>query len=175
MKLEEAKQILNDNGYLVESTNKTEIDCSNWHWVKSMSSYNNNYYYDTLSNDEFYLEECDEDYGDYLYYACDKSGKKIKYLGYTNREGSVENCEGNLVLDTSMPTYQLRSDTLDIPKKYSDDVYNNIYAEFSNKKEFQRFYDENKEKIDDYTKLGWKMHFTAEFVARTILDDLYLD
>ena len=28
-----------------------------------MSSYNNNYYYDTLSNDEFYLEECDEDYG----------------------------------------------------------------------------------------------------------------
>lgn len=38
MKLYEAKQILNDNGYLVESTNKTEIDCSNWHWVKSMSS-----------------------------------------------------------------------------------------------------------------------------------------
>lgn len=104
MKLEEAKQILNDNGYLVEDTNKTEIDCSNWHWVKSMSSYNNNYYYDTLSDVEFYLEECDEDYGDYLYYACDKSGKKIKYLGYTNREGSVENCEGRLVLDPSMPT-----------------------------------------------------------------------
>ena len=104
MKLEEAKQILNDNGYLVEDTNKTEIDCSNWHWVKSMSSYNNNYYYDTLSNDDFYLEECDEDYGDYLYYTCDKSGKKLKYLGYTNREGSVENCKGKLVLDTSMPT-----------------------------------------------------------------------
>jgi len=103
-KLGEAKEILKNNGYLVESTNKIEIDCSNWHWVKSMSSYNNNYYYDTLSNDEFYLEECDEDYGDYLYYACDKSGKKIKYLGYTNREGSVENCEGNLVLDQSMPT-----------------------------------------------------------------------
>jgi len=104
MRIEEAKQILKNNGYLVESTNKIEIDCSNWHWVKSMSSYNNNYYYDTLSNDEFYLEECDEDYGDYLYYACDKSGKKIKYLGYTNREGSVENCNGKLVLDTSMPT-----------------------------------------------------------------------
>lgn len=102
-KLGEAKQILKNNGYLVEST-KTEIDCSNWHWVKSMSSYNNNYYYDTLSDVEFYLEECDEDYGDYLYYACDKSGKKIKYLGYTNREGSVENCGGKLVLDTSMPT-----------------------------------------------------------------------
>jgi hypothetical protein len=102
-KLGEAKQILKNNGYLVEST-KTEIDCSNWHWVKSMSSYNNNYYYDTLSDVEFYLEECDEDYGDYLYYTCDKSGKKLKYLGYTNREGSVENCEGNLVLDPSMPT-----------------------------------------------------------------------
>jgi hypothetical protein len=102
-KLGEAKQILKNNGYLVEST-KTEIDCSNWHWVKSMSSYNNNYYYDTLSDVEFYLEECDEDYGDYLYYACDKSGKKLKYLGYTNREGSVENCEGRLVLDPSMPT-----------------------------------------------------------------------
>ena len=175
MNIFEAKKILNEHGYLVESTNKTEIDCSNWHWVKSMSSYNNNYYYDTLSNDEFYLEECDEDYGDYLYYACDKSGKKIKYLGYTNREGSVENCNGKLVLDTSMPTYRLRSDTLDIPKKYSDDVYNNIYAEFSNKEEFQRFYDENKEKIDDYTKFGWEMRYTAEFVARTILDDLYLD
>jgi len=104
MKLTEAKQILKNNGYLVESTNKIEIDCSNWHWVKSMSSYNNNYYYDTLSNDEFYLEECDEDYGDYLYYICDKSGKKLKYLGYTNREGSVENCNSKLVLDTSMPT-----------------------------------------------------------------------
>ena len=92
------------SGNITLDTNKTEIDCSNWHWVKSMSSYNNNYYYDTLSDVEFYLEECDEDYGDYLYYACDKSGKKIKYLGYTNREGSVENCEGNLVLDTSMPT-----------------------------------------------------------------------
>ncbi len=103
-KLGETKQILKNNGYLVESTNKIEIDCSNWHWVKSMSSYNNNYYYDTLSNDEFYLEECDEDYGDYLYYTCDKSGKKLKYLGYTNREGSVENCNGKLVLDTSMPT-----------------------------------------------------------------------
>lgn len=103
MNLNEAKEILKNNGYLVEST-KTEIDCSNWHWIKSMSSYNNNYYYDTLGNDEFYLEECDEDYGDYLYYACDKSGKKIKYLGYTNREGSVENCNGKLVLDTSMPT-----------------------------------------------------------------------
>lgn len=103
MNLNEAKELLENNGYLVESTNTTEIDCSNWHWIKSMSSYNNNYYYDTLSNDEFYLEECDEDYGDYLYYACDKSGKKIKYLGYTNREGSVENCNGKLVLDTSMP------------------------------------------------------------------------
>ena len=102
MNLNEAKEILKNNGYLVEST-KTEIDCSNWHWIKSMSSYNNNYYYDTMSNDEFYLEEYDEDYGDYLYYACDKSGKKIKYLGYTNREGSVENCNGKLVLDTSMP------------------------------------------------------------------------
>ncbi len=91
-------------GYLVEATNKTEIDCSNWHWVKSMSSYNNNYYYDTLSDVEFYLEECDEDYGDYLYYACDKDGEKLKYLGYTNREGSVENCEGRLVLDPGMPT-----------------------------------------------------------------------
>jgi len=101
--LTEALETLKDNGYLVEST-KTEIDCSNWHWVKSMSSYNNNYYYDTLSNDEFYLEECDEDYGDYLYYTCDKSGKKLKYLGYTNREGSVENCNGKLVLDPSMPT-----------------------------------------------------------------------
>ena len=52
MNLNEAKEILKNNGYLVEST-KTEIDCSNWHWIKSMSSYNNNYYYDTLSNDEF--------------------------------------------------------------------------------------------------------------------------
>ena len=66
MELTEAKEILKNNGYLVESTNKTEIDCSNWHWVKSMSSYNNNYYYDTLSDVEFYLEECDEDYGDYI-------------------------------------------------------------------------------------------------------------
>ena len=175
MNLNEALDTLHKAGFIVEAANKTEIDCSNWHWVKSMSSYNNNYYYDTLSNDEFYLEECDEDYGDYLYYACDKSGKKIKYLGYTNREGSVENCNGKLVLDTSMPTYRLRSDTLDIPKKYSDDVYNNIYAEFSNKEEFQRFYNENKEQIDDYTKFGWEMRYTAEFVAKTILDDLYLD
>lgn len=104
MKLEEALEILKNDDYLIEATNKTEIDCSNWHWVKSMSSYNNNYYYDTLSDVEFYLEECDEDYGDYLYYACDKSGKKIKYLGYTNSEGSVENCGGRLILDTSMPT-----------------------------------------------------------------------
>ena len=169
MNLKEAKEILKNNGYIVESTNKTEIDCSNWHWVKSMSSYNNKYYYDTLSNDEFYIEECDEDYGDYLYYASAKSGKKLKYLGYTNREGSVENCNGKLVLDTSMPTY------LDIPEKYSNDVYNNIYAKFSNKDEFQRFYDENKEKIDSYIRFGWKMHFTAEFVARSILDDLYLE
>ena len=71
--------------------------------------------------------------------------------------------------------YILESDTQDFPEKYSDDVYNNIYAEFSNKEEFQRFYDENKEKIDDYTKFGWEMRYTAEFVARTILDDLYLD
>ena len=71
--------------------------------------------------------------------------------------------------------YILESDTLDIPKKYSDDVYNNIYAEFSNKEEFQRFYNENKEQIDDYTKFGWNMRYTAEFVAKTILDDLYLD
>lgn len=104
MKLEEALEILKNDDYLIEATNKTEIDCSNWHWVKSMSSYNNNYYYDTLSDVEFYLEECDEDYGDYLYYVCDKYGKKIKYLGYTNREGSVENCGGRLILDTSMPT-----------------------------------------------------------------------
>ena len=101
--------------------------------------------------------------------------KKIKYLGYTNREGSVENCNGKLVLDTSMPTYRLRSDTRDIPKKYFDDVFNNIYAEFSNKEEFQRFYNENKEEIDDYIKFGWDMCYTAEFVAKTILDDLYLD
>lgn len=31
------------------------------------------------------------------------------------------------------------------------------------------------ERIDDYTKFGWEMRYTAEFVARTILDDLYLD
>lgn len=31
MNLDEAKEILKNNGYLVESTNKTEIDCSNWH------------------------------------------------------------------------------------------------------------------------------------------------
>ena len=71
--------------------------------------------------------------------------------------------------------YLLESDIQDIPEKYSDDVYNNIYAEFSNKEKFQRFYNENKEKIDDYTKLGWNLHYTAEFVARTILDVLYLD
>lgn len=104
MKLEEALEILKNDDYLIEATNKTEIDCSNWHWVKSMSSYNNNYYYDTLSDVDFYLEEYDEDYGDYLYYVCDKSGKKIKYLGYTNSEGSVENCGGRLILDTSMHT-----------------------------------------------------------------------
>ena len=72
--------------------------------------------------------------------------------------------------------YLIERDTQDIPEKYSDDVYNNIYAEFYkfyNKEEFLRFYNENKEKIDDYTKLGWKLHFTAEFVARSILDDLY--
>ena len=70
--------------------------------------------------------------------------------------------------------YLLESDIQDIPEKYSDDVYNNIYAEFSNKENFQRFYNENKEKIDDYIKLGWNLHYTAEFVARTILDVLYM-
>lgn len=69
--------------------------------------------------------------------------------------------------------YLIERDTQDIPEKYSDDVYNNIYAEFYNKEEFLRFYNENKEKIDDYTKWGWKLHFTAEFTARSILDDLY--
>ena len=71
--------------------------------------------------------------------------------------------------------YLIESDTQDFPQKYYDDVCNNILAEFSNKKEFLRFYNENKEKIDDYTKLGWNLHYTAEFVARTILDVLYLD
>ena len=71
--------------------------------------------------------------------------------------------------------YLVENDNQDIPEKYSNDVYNNIYAEFSNKDEFQQFYNENKEKIDDYTKFGWKMHYTAEFVAKSIIDDLYLD
>jgi hypothetical protein len=71
--------------------------------------------------------------------------------------------------------YLVENDNYDVPEKYSNDVYNNIYAEFSNKDEFQQFYNENKEKIDDYTKFGWNMHYTAEFVAKTILDDLYLD
>ena len=71
--------------------------------------------------------------------------------------------------------YLVENDNQDIPKKYSDDVYNNIYAEFSNKDEFQQFYNENKEKIDDYTKFGWGMRYTAEFVAKSIIDDLYLD
>lgn len=43
------------------------------------------------------------------------------------------------------------------------------------KEEFQRFYNENKEEIDDYIKFGWDMRYTAEFVARTVLDNLYLD
>jgi hypothetical protein len=71
--------------------------------------------------------------------------------------------------------YLVENDNYDVPEKYSNDVYNNIYAEFSNKDEFQQFHNENKEKIDDYTKFGWNMHYTAEFVAKTILDDLYLD
>ena len=64
MNLNEALDTLHKAGFIVEAANKTEIDCSNWHWVKSMSSYNNNYYYDTLSDVEFYLKECNEDYGD---------------------------------------------------------------------------------------------------------------
>ena len=83
-----------------------KLDLCNWKWTKSLSSYNRNVFYDTTTG-EWFLEVCDEDYGDYLYYRSDNAGKEGEYIGFTNYEGSF-NCvccdKGYLELDPSMPT-----------------------------------------------------------------------
>ena len=66
-------------------------------------------------------------------------------------------------------------DNQDVPDKYFNDVYHNIYVEFSSKEEFYKFYNEHKDEINDYIKTGWDGHLKAEFVAKTVLDDLYLE
>lgn len=53
------------------------------------------------------------------------------------------------------------SDNQDVPDKYFNDVYNNIYVEFSSKEEFYKFYNEHKDEINDYIKTGWDEHLKA--------------
>lgn len=86
-------------------TEKIQINDSNWHWSKPSSSYNHNYYFDTTAKGSgWFLEECDDDVGDCLYYECNTKLEKIKYLGYTNREGSHLHHTGEcLELDPDMP------------------------------------------------------------------------
>jgi len=112
MNLVEAKQILENNGYIVENTEtagEVELNISRWSLDNSRSEYNRNLYFDEDSQ-KFYLEVCDEDYGDYLYYLSNAYGEEIDYIGFTNYQGSadfiLQNMNDGFVmkLDPSMPT-----------------------------------------------------------------------
>ena len=86
-----------------------ELNISQWSLDKSRSEYNRNMYFDYDSN-KFYLEVCDEDYGDYLYYLSHAYGEEIYYIGFTNYQGSadfiLQNMNEGFVmeLDPSVPT-----------------------------------------------------------------------
>ena len=92
IKLDEAIQILENNGFIAETTEtagRVELNISRWSHVKSRSEYNRNLYFDEDSQ-KFYLEVCDENYGDYLYYLSNRNGEEIEYIGYTNYQGSAD-------------------------------------------------------------------------------------
>ena len=74
MELNEALDILNRAGLIVEAAEDVELNISRWILDKSRSEYNRNLYFDEDSQ-KFYLEVCDEDYGDYLYYLSNSYGE----------------------------------------------------------------------------------------------------
>ena len=109
MELNEAFYILNRAGLIVEAEEDVELNISRWILDKSRSEYNRNLYFDEDSQ-KFYLEVCNEDYGDYLYYLSNSYGEEIDYIGFTNYQGSADFILGNMnegfvmKLDPSMPT-----------------------------------------------------------------------
>lgn len=109
MELNEALDRLNRAGLIVESADEVELNISRWTLDKSRSEYNRNLYFDEETQ-KMYLEVCDEDYGDYLYYLSNAYGEEIDYIGYTNYQGSadfiLQNMNDGFVmkLDPSMPT-----------------------------------------------------------------------
>lgn len=60
-----------------------------------------------------------------------------------------------------------------VPDKYFNTVYNNIYVECADKDEFNEFYYENRDEIQDYINWGWQNHMRAKDVAETVMDELY--
>jgi hypothetical protein len=109
MKLDEALSILKQAGLIVESADEVELNISRWTLDKSRSEYNRNLYFDEETQ-KCYLEVCDEDYGDYLYYLSNAYCEEIDYIGFTNYQGSadfiLQNMDSGFVmkLDPSMPT-----------------------------------------------------------------------
>ena len=86
-----------------------ELNIAHWEHVENPSLYNRNLYRDT-ETDKYYLEVCDEDYGDYLYYNSNAAADECdwNYIGYTNREGSVDSFKNQNIetmkLDETVPT-----------------------------------------------------------------------
>lgn len=109
MELTEAKEILKNAGFITETAGVVELNISRWSLDKSRSEYNRNLYFDEETQ-KMYLEVCDEDYGDYLYYLSNAYGEEIDYIGFTNYQGSadfiLQNMNDGFVmkLDPSMPT-----------------------------------------------------------------------
>lgn len=109
MELNEAIERLNKAGFITESANKVELNISRWTLDQSRSGYNRNLYFDEETQ-KYYLEVCDEDYGDYLYYFSNAYGEEIDYIGYTNYQGSADFILGNMnngfvmKLNPSVPT-----------------------------------------------------------------------
>ena len=115
MRLDEAKKILKDAGFIVENTETAgdvELNISQWSLDNSRSEHNRNLYFDYDSH-KFYLEihkeDYREDYDVYLYYLSNAYGEEIDYIGFTDYQGSadfiLQNMNDGFVmkLDSSIP------------------------------------------------------------------------
>ncbi len=85
------------------------LNIAHWEHVKESSIYNRNLFRDTETG-KYYLEVCDDDYGDYCYYNSNEAADECdwNYIGYTNTDGSVDCLKDKNIeimeLDETIPT-----------------------------------------------------------------------
>ena len=72
------------------------LDATQWKELKEKAKGKKKLYFDK-STGKHYLEVCNEEFGDYLYFESDENGETDKYLGYTDEEHSYDREENKLI------------------------------------------------------------------------------